>query len=115
LRLACRALSTRAPLPILQNVLLAAEPGLLTLTATDGVLTLKSGEYLITIDPEAGVTVTVGEAMVEVSSVGVISLLSGGSSVEVSSAGIAMKGASIAMQADGPVTINGAAVAVSEG
>src|SRR5690606_39102771 len=36
LRLACRALSTRAPLPILQNVRLAAEPGSLTLTATDG-------------------------------------------------------------------------------
>lgn len=36
LRLACRALSTRAPLPILQNVLLTATPGNLTLSATDG-------------------------------------------------------------------------------
>lgn len=36
LRLACRALSTRAPLPILQNVLLAANAGSLALTATDG-------------------------------------------------------------------------------
>ena len=40
LRLACRALSTRAPLPILQNVLLAAESGSLTLTATDGEIGL---------------------------------------------------------------------------
>lgn len=36
LRVACRALSTRAPLPILQNVLLAADSESLTLTATDG-------------------------------------------------------------------------------
>ena len=36
LRLACRALSTRAPLPILQNVLLAAEAGSLTLSSADG-------------------------------------------------------------------------------
>lgn len=40
LRLACRALSTRAPLPILQNVLLTAEPGTLTLTAADGEIGL---------------------------------------------------------------------------
>lgn len=40
LRLACRALSTRAPLPILQNVLLAADAGSLTLTATDGEIGL---------------------------------------------------------------------------
>src|SRR3954451_2482281 len=40
LRLACRALSTRAPLPILQNVLLDAEPGTLTLTAADGEIGL---------------------------------------------------------------------------
>lgn len=40
LRLACRALSTRAPLPILQNVLLVAEQGILTLTATDGEIGL---------------------------------------------------------------------------
>ncbi|MCC6175639.1 MAG: DNA polymerase III subunit beta [Chloroflexi bacterium] len=40
LRLACRALSTRAPLPILQNVLLVAEAGTLTLTAADGEIVL---------------------------------------------------------------------------
>lgn len=40
LRLACRALSTRAPLPILQNVLLVAEQRMLTLTATDGEIGL---------------------------------------------------------------------------
>jgi len=40
LRLACRALSTRAPLPVLQNVLLAAESGSVTLTATDGEIGL---------------------------------------------------------------------------
>lgn len=42
LRLACRALSTRAPLPILQNVLLAADPGALTLSTTDGELALMT-------------------------------------------------------------------------
>jgi type VI secretion system secreted protein VgrG len=92
----------------------ATTEGLLKLTATVGVLTLKSGEYTVAIDPEAGVTVTVGEATVVVSAE-LITLLSGGSSVALSAAGIVMKGASIAMQADGPVTINGAAVAVSEG
>ncbi|MFN8632920.1 MAG: DNA polymerase III subunit beta [Chloroflexota bacterium] len=40
LRLACRALSTRAPLPILQNVLLAADGGSLTLAAADGEIGL---------------------------------------------------------------------------
>ena len=40
MRLACRALSTRAPLPILQNVLVTAEPGTLTLTAADGEIGL---------------------------------------------------------------------------
>jgi DNA polymerase-3 subunit beta len=40
LRLACRALSTRPPLPILQNVLLTADAGSLTLTATDGEISL---------------------------------------------------------------------------
>jgi DNA polymerase-3 subunit beta len=40
LRLACRALSTRAPLPILQDVLLAAELGSVTLSATDGEIGL---------------------------------------------------------------------------
>lgn len=40
LRLACRALSTRAPLPILQNVLLEVTSGSLTLTATDGEIGL---------------------------------------------------------------------------
>jgi DNA polymerase III subunit beta len=40
LRLSCRALSTRAPLPILQNVLLEVTSGSLTLTATDGEIGL---------------------------------------------------------------------------
>lgn len=40
LRLTCRALSARAPLPILQNALLAADSGSLTLTATDGEIGL---------------------------------------------------------------------------
>lgn len=40
LRLACRVLSTRAPLPILQNVLLEVTSGSLTLTATDGEIGL---------------------------------------------------------------------------
>ena len=40
LRLSCRALSTRAPLPILQNVLLEVTSGSLMLTATDGEIGL---------------------------------------------------------------------------
>src|SRR4051812_22823309 len=49
LRLACRTLSTRAPLPILQNVLLAANTGSLTLTATDsevGLVTTVAAEVI---------------------------------------------------------------------